>query len=125
MKPLIHAKSSVKRYGGVVEDYLVIHEWFDQTKAHVADVRHRAILHNAFGIYLCQQVHGFYFKNSDGKDVSVRDVGEDHVLEDLGMIPSLDKCFEEFTIPKWLGGQIRKRKVYSLGQIKAELDVVD
>ena len=110
MKPLLHCKSSVHKWGGTVEDYMKIHEWFDQTKAHVADVRHRAILHNAFGIYLCQQVFGTHFTNSAGRDVSVRDVGEQHVLEDLGTIPSLDKCFAEFTIPKWLGGQIRGKK---------------
>jgi nitrous oxidase accessory protein NosD len=52
VKPLIHCKSSVRKWGGTVDDYMKIHEWFDQTKAHVADVRHRAILHNAFGIYL-------------------------------------------------------------------------
>ena len=31
--PLQHAKSSVRKWGGVVEDYLEIHEWFDETKA--------------------------------------------------------------------------------------------
>ncbi len=102
-----------------------IHEFFDQTKAHVADVRHRAVLHNSFGIYLCQQVFGYYFVNSDGKQVSVRDVGEQHVIEDLGTIPSLDKCFESFVIPKWLGGPVRKTKTINLGQFKQDHNIKD
>ncbi len=45
MKPYEHAMVSVKRWGGVPTDYQKIHDWFDQTKAHVPDMRHRAILH--------------------------------------------------------------------------------
>lgn len=45
------------------------------------------ILHNALGIFICEQVFGTYFTNSDGKIVQVRDVAEQHVLDDLGTIP--------------------------------------
>lgn len=31
--PIQHAKSSVRKWGGSVEDYLAIYEWFDETKA--------------------------------------------------------------------------------------------
>lgn len=37
-----HAKNSSRRFRGKPEDYLEIHRWFDQTKAHLADARHRA-----------------------------------------------------------------------------------
>ncbi len=95
MKPYVHAKNSVKRYGGIVEDYLHIHDWFDSTKSAYADFAHRAILHNTFGIYLAEQLFGTTLTNSDGKVVSVRDVAEDHVKEDTGgRIP---------TIQDWLG----------------------
>ena len=30
-KPLIHARNSVKRYGGSVDDYLEIHNFMDST----------------------------------------------------------------------------------------------
>ena len=39
--PQIHAERSAKRWGGTPEDYLEIHRWFDATKAHVPDTRHR------------------------------------------------------------------------------------
>lgn len=123
-KPLIHCKSSVHKFGGVVEDYMEIHEFFDQTKSHIPDFRHRAILHNSFGIYLCQQVFGTHFKNSQGKDVSVRDVGEQHVIEDLGHIPTLPKCFENMPMDAWLSGRVRRRKTIRMEDIKS-LNIID
>lgn len=47
---LHHALSSVRKWGGQVEDYLLIHQWFDETKGHFADPRHRAIRHHSQGI---------------------------------------------------------------------------
>lgn len=94
MKPWKHALNSARKHGGKPEDYLKIHDWFDQTKAHVADMRHRAVLHNSFGIYLLEQCFGTNLVNSDGKTVSVRDIGEEHVLEDLGCIPTLVECLK-------------------------------
>jgi len=121
MKPLIHAKISSKKFGGIPEDYIEIHNFFDQTKAHIADSRHRMILHNSFGIYLCEQVFGTmkqkgdgtwikmpYIVNSNGKEVSVRDIAEQHVLDDLGEIMSLSECFKgiEFVNKKIIGSNI-------------------
>lgn len=108
MKPTIHAKLSVKKYGGHIDDYLPIHEWFDQTKAHVPDMRHRSILHNSFGIYLCQQQFGVYITNSDGKIVAVRDIGEEHVLQDMGTIPNVQDYLEGMPMYDWLGGNVKK-----------------
>lgn len=100
MKPYIHAKNSARKFGGRPEDYQRIHDWFDQTKAHIADMRHRAVLHNSFGIFLCEQVFGVNVINSDGHLISVRDIAEDHVLEDLGRIPSLAECIQTMPIER-------------------------
>lgn len=117
MKPYIHAKGSVRKWGGTVDDYLKFHNWFDQTKAHVADMRHRAILHNAFGIFLLEQQFGVYFTNSEGKVCQVRDIGEQHVIEDLGRIPSLDECMKNMPMEAWFGGPIRRKKIIRLEDI--------
>jgi hypothetical protein len=109
MKPLIHAKVSVKTYGGKVEDYLAIHNFIDSSKAAVPDVRHRAILHSAFGCYVVEQVFGTYIKNSDGKDVSVRDIAEEHIIQDLGFIPTLEKYLNNMEVQEWMSGT-RKRE---------------
>ena len=50
---VIHAQSSVRHWGGQVEDYIKIHEWFDDTKAYFPDFRHRALKHHSLGIKQC------------------------------------------------------------------------
>lgn len=110
MKPLIHAKISTKRYGGCPEDYIEIHDFFDSSKASLPDVRHRAILHSSFGIFVAERVFGTYITNSDGKDVSVRDICEDHVQEDLGFIPTVQDWFKELPIEGWMSGTLKKQK---------------
>lgn len=70
------------------------------------DVRHRALLHNSFGIFLVEKVFGHYITNSDGKDVPVREIAERHIIEDLGFIPTPQdwlKCISLKAIP-WAGG---------------------
>jgi hypothetical protein len=127
MKPWLHAKISAKKFGGVPEDYIDIHEFLDSSKAAHADMRHRAVLHNAFGIYLAAQVFGTmeqqsdgswkrmpYIRNSAGELVQVRDVAEQHVLDDLGKIPSVGDYLQHMTLEPWMGGPIRKRKVGTL-----------
>jgi hypothetical protein len=87
----------------VASDYQPIHDWFDQTKAHVPDVRHRAILHSSFGIFLCEQVFGTTITNSAGRDIPVRLIGEQHVKEDMGgVIPSVQDWLQEMPVRPWM-----------------------
>lgn len=111
MKPLIHAKISVKKYGGKVEDYLPIHDFIDSTKSALPDMRHRLFLHNSFGIFLAEKLFGVYLTNSEGNDVSVRDVAEDHIIQDVGFIPTLEKAVEGVPINGWVGGTRKIGKV--------------
>jgi len=95
---LIHCKNSAKRHGGKMEDYIPIHCWLDQTKNYLADLRHRVILHNSFGVGLCVQMFGDTITNSDGDKVSVRLIAEEHILEDMGCIPTLEEVLRETPI---------------------------
>lgn len=98
-----HAISSVKRFGGVPDDYLAVHGWFDQTKGHWADARHRAILHSSFGIFLCEQFFGPTIRRaSDGKHVPTRLIGEQHVIEDLGRIPTVQDWLGDLPLQGWM-----------------------
>lgn len=83
-----HALSSVRKWGGTSDDYLALHQWFDESKAIFADPRHRALRHHAEGIFMLETLFGATITNSDGKIVPVRLIGEQHVTEDLGFIPS-------------------------------------
>lgn len=114
LKPYIHAKNSVNKYGGTIEDYLPIHNFLDSSKAHVADMRHRAILHSSFGCYIAEQIFGVSISNKDGAVLSVRDVCEDHILEDMGTIPSVQDYLAQMPFYDWLGGPKREKKSFSL-----------
>ena len=87
--PIIHAKSSAKRFGGTWEEYIIYHEWFDITKAWYGDSLHRIFRHHSEGIFELENTFGKSFTNSEGKEVYIRYVGEQHVKEDCnGYIPS-------------------------------------
>ena len=86
--PYHHSISSAKKHGGKWEDYIDIHNWFDETKQHYPDMRHRALRHHAEGIFWCEEKFGVVILNSDGKYFPVRAIGEQHILEDIGRIPT-------------------------------------
>jgi len=102
MKPYYHSKNSVNKFGGVASDYSKIHNFIDSSKAHFCDARHRAILHNSFGIYLTEQVFGETITNSDGKVIPVREIAEQHVLEDLGFVPSVKDYLDGMPFYDWI-----------------------
>ncbi|UQN10671.1 hypothetical protein [Deinococcus sp. QL22] len=101
--PYHHAVSSSKAFGGAPEEYQAIHDWFDQTKAHLPDVRHRALLHSSFGIFLCEQVFGTTLRLASGKQVPVRLIGEQHVKEDMGgVIPTVQDWLGDLPLRPWM-----------------------
>lgn len=109
-KPYIHSLNSVKKWGGVPEDYLPIHDMMDSSKAHIADMRHRLVFHSSFGIFIMEEMFGTFIVNSDDKKVQVRDIAEQHVLEDLGYIPTLQDYVAKLPIEPWMTGVRRSQK---------------
>lgn len=103
--PYHHALSSVKKWGGSVEDYLPIHDWFDESKSHMADFRHRALRHHSEGIFMAEKIFGHTITNSDGREVMVRYIGEQHVQEDLGRIPTVADWFRQIEVQSWMYGR--------------------
>lgn len=104
-KPFRHAMSSARKFGGVMEDYIDIHEFMDSSKATIADNRHRALTHNSWFIsVVLPKVFGSTRKNSEGKIYSVVDIGEQHILEDFGMkfIPSAQDYLQEIEMKGWM-----------------------
>ena len=114
MNPYHHAVSSAKKYGGKAEDYQAIHDWFDESKAYFADFRHRALRHHAEGIFMCEKIFGHTLTNSNGKVIPIRFIGEQHVLEDCGFIPSVQDWFKCIYPAPWM----KKVGVKSIEDIK-------
>ncbi|MCA3186910.1 MAG: hypothetical protein IOC96_15315 [Rhodobacter sp.] len=101
--PYQHAISSQKKWGGTVEDYLEIHAWFDGSKAIIADFRHRALRHHAEGIFMAETIFGSTITLSSGRIIPTRWIGEQHVTEDLGFIPSFADWARAIQPLPWMG----------------------
>lgn len=107
MNAYYHARSSARKWGGDPLAYLPVHEFLDSSKSAWADVRHRALLHSSWGIYLAQQVFGPVLtvpREHRDVNVPVRLIAERHVLEDLGRIPPPGDYLAEMTIQPWMSG---------------------
>jgi len=105
--PYHHALSSVKKWGGETKDYQNIHDWFDASKEFHGDFRHRALRHHTQGIFECERLFGHTITNSIGKIVPVRYIGEQHVIEDIGHIPSLNDWLKAIKPEPWMNKRTR------------------
>lgn len=117
--PMHHAERSAKRFGGRAEDYQAIHDWFDASKAHMPDLRHRALRHHSEGIFLSEAIFGVAVSNSDGKRVPVRQIAEQHVMDDLGWVPSVKDWLQHVEVQPWM-----TRSPWRPSSENAEEDVV-
>ena len=100
-----HAVSSAKRFGGKPEEYLKYHDFLDGSKAHMADFRHRALRHHSEGIFMLEALFGSTITLSTGRVLPVRFVGEQHVLEDLGRIPTVQDWLGKIRPEGWMLGR--------------------
>lgn len=98
-----HALSSARRFGGQPEDFAVVHDWIDGSKVILADFRHRALRHHAEGCFAAEALFGRTIATSDGRLVPVRLVAEQHILEDLGRIPSFADWARCIRPERWMG----------------------
>ena len=127
MSPYKHSENSVKKFGGNVEDYLEIHKFLDSTKTHTVDNSHRAILHNSFGIEICERIFGDIIINSNNKKIEVRYIVIKHIEEDLGFVPTVKDWCSEINKKFWMTGNnlqlktVLKSNIYDKSpEIKSE-----
>lgn len=115
-KPYIHAVSSARKFGGKPEDYIEIHSFLDSSKGAIPSNLHRALTHHSWFLSTVlerikfnnshESVPGFFptIINSDKKHISVRDVGEQHLLEDFRgkFIPTAQDYLQEMEFKNWM-----------------------
>ncbi len=65
------------------------------------------MFHSAFGCFLVEKVFGINLTNSEGRKVSTRDLAEEHIIEDLGFIPTLEHWLRNMTEQPWMFGARR------------------
>jgi hypothetical protein len=66
--------------------------------------------HHAEAIFLAEKLFGIAIVNSGGKQVPVRYLGEQHVREDLGRIPSPQDWLRQIKSQRWMYGQSLKKE---------------
>lgn len=107
MNSFYHGRSSARKWGGSAKDYKEVHDFLDSTKAHVADMRHRSLLHNSWGIFMAEKMFGEALEvpgEYTTRLIPVRLIAERHVMEDLGRIPSVGDYLKHMTTQPWMAG---------------------
>ena len=108
--PLIHSKSSGKRGGGKVEDYLPLHELIDSPKATMNNNSARALTHNTWFAYtIMPKVFGYNITNSDGRSVDVVDIAMLHIAEDFRMkfVPTAQDYLQHIQVQAWFNNGVK------------------
>jgi hypothetical protein len=101
MKPLQHAHITAHRYGGQWQDWIVIHDWIDRSKAIFPSMQHRMFLHSDFGRWLASKVFGEFIVSQDGLQMPTDDLFWDHQIEDLGRVVTLSEWLCETDSGYW------------------------
>jgi hypothetical protein len=93
MNAIVHSELSVKRRGGILENYVALHDFCDSSKEVESTNKHRIYFHTLFGVKnFIIPIFGHTIINSDGKRANVKDLCEqDHILPDYRgrFIPTL------------------------------------
>ncbi len=110
MKPIEHAKLHARKYGGVPKDYVDIDDFLDSSKACHGTMKHRALFHHTLGTFVVERLFGHELTNSDGKCFSPRQIAEDHIIQDLGWLPSPDDWLKNMEMKQWYGNPITVKK---------------
>ena len=109
--PHIHSLSSVKRWGGKVEDYIQIHKLIDSPKATMNNNTSRALTHNTWFAYeIIPLVFGYNITNSDGKSVDTVDIAMLHILEDFRMkfVPTPQDYLKHMELQAWMNNGVKE-----------------
>ena len=116
--PLIHSKSSVKRWGGKIEDYLPIHELIDSPKATMNNNSSRFLTHNTWFAYaIIPKVFGYNILNSDNKSIDTVDIAMLHIAEDFRMkfVPTPQDFLKHMEVQGWM-----KNGIYNIDNLEAK-----
>jgi hypothetical protein len=107
--PHIHSKSSMKRWGGKVEDYIAIHELLDSPKTCMNNNTGRMMTHNTWFAYtIIPKIFGYNIINSDGKSVDTVDIAMLHIAEDFRyQIPTPQDFLKHMEVQAWMNNGVK------------------
>ena len=127
MKPLQHARISVKKYGGSWMDYIELHSFLDSSKAACAHFKHRFLLHHAEGIGLAVRIFGEKIINSENREISTGRLLIEHLIEDLGRVVTVEDWAQSL-MPKqndsFYKFLAKKREQVEVGAVQGETELL-
>ena len=91
-----HCVSSSKAFGGEPNDYYPVHAFIDRARDHTHSDYHRIFTHHTMGVQDAIREFGPTIKVSTGREVPVRLIANQHIMEDLGFIPTPDELITAF-----------------------------
>lgn len=128
MKPLGHAQISAKTYGGCWQDYIEVHNFLDSSKAACAHFKHRFLLHHIEGIELGVRIFGETVINSEKREIPVRRILTDHLIEDVGRIVTIEDWVRDL-MPKqddkFYNFLAKKREQIETGVVNGERELFE
>jgi len=99
----------MKKFKGETDEdfrqFLVLHKKMDCSKRAVPDNRHRVLTHTMFWIEeVMIPLYGDFVILSNGQKASVKDICEQHILEDYRMkfIPTPQDFIQEMEYKQWM-----------------------
>lgn len=122
--PMVHSRSSVKRWGGVEEDYLAIHKLLDSPKATMNNNTSRMLTHNTWFAYeVIPLIFGYNIINSDGRSVDVVDIAMLHIAEDFRhkFIPTPQDYLQHMQVQPWMNNGVKPIGNEASEQVAKEL----
>jgi hypothetical protein len=121
--PMVHSRSSVKRWGGKESDYLAIHKLLDSPKATMNNNTSRMLTHNTWFAYeVIPLIFGYNIINSDGRSVDVVDIAMLHIAEDFRhkFIPTPQDYLQHMQVQPWMNNGVKP-----IGNVESEQVVKD
>ncbi|QOT74529.1 hypothetical protein H5V43_21910 (plasmid) [Sphingobium fuliginis] len=99
--PFNLARTSALRFGGELDSYLPLHQWFLATRDWVDGPAHFFFRHHAFGIYEAEHRFGPAIDNGSG-GIATRVVAEQHVRSILGRLPAAPDVLRRLKGQRWM-----------------------
>lgn len=94
---------SITKYGGQPQDFASIHAWFDEPSSWIDNYAFHAVRHHAQGIFVLEKKLGPILTLSNQRQIPVRVVAEQHLLNDFGFIPSAKDWSDLLQPATWMG----------------------
>ncbi len=78
-------------------------QFMDWPRDYLADRRYRRVLHNSWGVSMAVEAFGLLLTcASDQAELPVQLLAEQHILQEMPAVPTLEASLEGITLQRWM-----------------------